>query len=291
MYNYEVRAATTAKQALELASHYKFDSMLFLLELPGGGFALSQQIRKLEGCLDTPIAYSTEGDLDNALMMESQFYGGQFLFHKPFQEVELLTQLSSMVRIKQLQDELKTKVVELDKLASTDPLTGLYNRRLFFQRLDEEVSRAVRHVSPITLVFLDIDLFKEVNDNYGHQAGDLVLKQLAIIMTRLLRASDVLGRVGGEEFMILLPDTPAKPGLEVAQRLRKKVEESTFSYSGQTIQLTISAGVYHVSNPKALEVDELVKRADNALLEAKNSGRNHVVFYNSEDAATTAPAD
>lgn len=290
MCNYEVRAAATANEALELARNCMFDSMVFLVELPEGGFALSQQIRKLEGCMDIPIAFSTEDDIDNAMMMEAQFYGGLFLFHKPFLEMELLTQISSMVRIKQLQDELKHKMAELDKLASTDPLTGLYNRRLFYQRLDEEVSRAGRRVSPITLVFLDIDLFKEVNDTYGHQAGDMVLKQLAKIMTRLLRASDVLGRVGGEEFMILLPDTPGKPGLEVAERLRKRVEESTFSYHNQTIHITISAGVYHVHDPTVLEVDEMVKGADKALFEAKDRGRNKVVFHSSPNDAETSQA-
>ncbi len=279
MCNYEVKSAATENEALGLVSKHPFDCIVILIELPEGGFALSQQIRKLENYTDTPMAFATKEEIDSALAMEVQFYGGLFLFHIPYLDVELLTQLSSMIRIKQLQDELKEKMVELDKLASTDPLTGLYNRRLFFQRLEGEVSRAGRHVSPITLLFIDIDFFKQVNDYYGHQVGDKVIQQLSNIMTRMLRASDVLGRVGGEEFMIMLPDTPKEPGLDVAERIRQKVEATVFQHGDKTIPITISVGVFWTDNPAKMDVDIMVKCADQALYDAKDGGRNKVVFH------------
>lgn len=279
MFNYEVSVATTIEQALTMAGKHQFDAVLVSIELQGSGFALSQDLRELPGNSDVPIAFSTRSESDNALLMEAQFYGGLFLIHKPYNESQLLAQLSTMVRIKQLQDELKNKMTELDRLASTDPLTGLYNRRFFYQRMEEEISRASRSMSPISLVYLDIDLFKAINDTYGHQAGDTVLKQVARIMTRLLRKSDVLGRIGGEEFLILLPDTDGPGSQVIADRLCKRVENTPFLYKDDSIDVTVSLGVYCSPDPVAIGVDELVSRADAALYEAKQSGRNRVVYH------------
>ena len=130
-------------------------------------------------------------------------------------------------------------MADLDRLASTDPLTGIYNRRFFLQRMEEEMSRASRNLSPISLIYLDIDFFKVINDTHGHQAGDAVLKQIARIMVRMLRKSDILGRIGGEEFMILLPDTDGMAGRVIAERLRKRVENTPFLIKEEPIDVTV----------------------------------------------------
>lgn len=278
LFNYEVLAMTSAEAALAAAASPPVDCVLISLELPGGGFQLSARLRAYPPLRDIPVAFSTATDYDSAVLMEAQFYNGLFLHKKPYVESELLAQVSTMVRIKQLQDELRERMHELDLLASTDPLTGLYNRRFFFQRMEEELSRANRTGNPICLAYIDIDHFKLINDTYGHQAGDAILMQASQIMTHLLRRSDVLGRIGGEEFLILLPDTNGAGGERIAERLRQRVEEASFVFEETVIDVTISIGVYHATDPLVLGVDELVQRADAALYAAKQGGRNRIVF-------------
>ena len=279
MFNYEVSVAATVEQALAMAAKHEFDAVLACIELQGNGFAFSQELREMSGYSDVPIAFATRLEIDSALLMEAQFYGAMFLIGKPYDDSQLLAQLSSMVRIKQLQDELRQKMSDLDRLASTDPLTGIYNRRFFLQRMEEEMSRASRHMSPISLLYIDVDLFKSINDTHGHQAGDAVLKQLARIMLRLLRKSDIVGRIGGEEFMIMLPDTDGAAGQIIAERLRKRVENTPFLFNDVSIDVTVSLGVYSSPDPEAIGVDEFVNRADAALYEAKEGGRNRVVYH------------
>ncbi len=279
LFNYEVLAITTPELALAAAATPPVDCLLINLELPGGGFELSAKLREFAPLRDIPIAFSTSTDYDSAVLMEAQFYNGLFLHKKPYAESELLAQVSTMVRIKQLQDELRDRMLELDRMASTDPLTGLYNRRFFFQRMEEELARANRTDNPLCLAFLDIDHFKQINDTHGHQAGDEILQQISQIMTHLLRRSDVLGRIGGEEFLILLPDTDGKGGVRISERLRQRVEDAKFIFGETEIPVTISIGVYFATDPLVLGVDELVLRADSALYEAKEAGRNRIIYH------------
>jgi diguanylate cyclase (GGDEF)-like protein len=288
LYNYEVIHAPTAADAAHLAASLEFDSLVVSLDMPDGGFTLSQSLREVDGFEDVPVLFSTSEEYDYALLMEAQFYGALFLHMKPFNECELLAQLSTMVRLKILRDEIKGRMNELDRLASTDPLTGLYNRRMFFRRMDEEVARAGRTAAPMCLIYVDIDHFKDINDIHGHAAGDAVLQQVARTMTRIIRRGDVLGRIGGEEFLILLPDTPGSAGQRIAERLRQRVEHATIIYAGQKIKVTISAGVFHAADPVGLSLDEMVKVADQALYEAKESGRNRVVYRGEEENNNSA---
>jgi len=278
LYNYEVVRAIDPASALQLVEDLAFDSIMLSLEMADGGFKLSQELRQINGHGDVPLLFVTEEAYDSPLLMEAQFYGALFMHQKPYDECELLSQLSTMVRLKLLQDELKDRMAELDRLASTDPLTGLYNRRMFFRRMDEEVARAGRTASPMCLLYVDIDFFKKINDEYGHDAGDKVLQQVARTMTRIIRRGDVLGRIGGEEFLILLPDTPGEAGQRIAERLRQRVEHATIITGNSKLAVTISAGVFHAADPVGLSIDDMVKAADEALYEAKETGRNRVVY-------------
>jgi two-component system, cell cycle response regulator len=239
-----------------------------------------------------PLAFLTSAEYDFSLLMEAQFYNGLFLHRKPLVDSELLAQASTMVRIKQLQDELKEHMAELDKLASLDVLTGLYNRRFFYLRLEEELARAGRSGTPLCLAFLDIDHFKQINDVHGHQAGDAVLQQTARIMSHLLRKHDILGRIGGEEFMILLPETDGKGGARLAERMRQRIESALFTYGDVEIPVTVSIGVFYSADPVVLGVDELVQRADSAMYEAKQGGRNRIAYHAhyKAEAVAAAPA-
>jgi len=164
---------------------------------------------------------------------------------------------------------------ELRRLASTDPLTGASNRRSFMDRLNDELERCKRYGTRMVLLSLDIDHFKDVNDTFGHPAGDEVLKNLVKVCTRTLRTTDVFGRVGGEEFMAALTQTGVTAGRRTAERLRKGVEDHVVKADGKSITFTISIGMTELQDTDETIVP-LLHRADEALYKAKNNGRNRI---------------
>lgn len=178
---------------------------------------------------------------------------------------------------------------ELRKLATTDSLTGLLVRRRLFELGEVEISRAKRTRAPLSLMVLDIDHFKSINDTYGHSCGDELLKHFSMIFCDSLRSIDIVCRFGGEEFVAILPETSPQVALEVAQRLRNNVESSPLHINGATISCTISIGVTWLQEEEG-RVADLIKRADDALYEAKNSGRNRVVLSPRSPSAETAEA-
>ena len=166
----------------------------------------------------------------------------------------------------------------LETQAHTDPLTGLANRRHFFESADAELARSRRYEAPLSLLMLDIDHFKEVNDAHGHRAGDRVLQKLAQTCLEVLRNVDVVGRVGGEEFAILLPETASEGAVEVAERLRAAVEAAeVVREEGVPIRVTVSIGAATLAGNANL--DTLMSQADDALYDAKHRGRNRVCYF------------
>ena len=167
---------------------------------------------------------------------------------------------------------------QLEKQAHTDPLTGLANRRHFFEVAEAELARSQRYGTPLSVLMVDIDHFKEVNDAHGHRAGDRVLQQLARTCVEVLRAVDVVGRVGGEEFAILLPETATEGAADVAGRLREEVEASEVARAeGVPLRVTVSIGVSSLAG--AANLDTLMSQADDALYDAKHRGRNRVCVF------------
>jgi len=168
-----------------------------------------------------------------------------------------------------------------------DALTGINNRRFFEQRLPEEISRSKRTETPISCLFVDVDHFKHFNDTYGHATGDLILKQVAGIIRKELRATDVVGRYGGEEFVVLLPNTDNQRAAEIAERIRKCIQKHRYKYEDHSLQVTVSIGIadfqkFADKNKTLAEIGQsLVAAADSALYKAKQSGRN-CVAVNSE---------
>ena len=178
----------------------------------------------------------------------------------------------------------------LEELSVRDPLTGLYNRRYFQDRLTHEIQRARRHGRPLSLLIADIDHFKEINDTYGHQAGDEVLRSIALLLVNQTRATDITARYGGEEFVAVLPETDAHGALRVAEKLRESVAvtplyhlergvlgESPRTDETSSIGCTISIGVASFDAKRMADAGELVRAADEALYAAKQAGRNRVV--------------
>lgn len=177
--------------------------------------------------------------------------------------------------------KMKTLYSEVELLSIMDELTKLYNRRYFEHNLEREFNRAKRYKNNLSLAMLDIDLFKKVNDTHGHQYGDYVLREVAKLLKESFRKTDMLYRYGGEELVVIMPETSLENASIPAERLREKIENHEFVYDGTKINLTVSIGISTMDdafeNPR-----EIIKTADLALYRAKNTGRNKVVTYNEQ---------
>ncbi len=184
----------------------------------------------------------------------------------------------SIVENERAEEQIHQLNNQLERLAMSDELTGLANRRAFFVRGEEDLKMARRYAAPLSLLMLDIDRFKGINDNYGHHVGDQVLQLVATTMQGLIREVDKLGRIGGEEFAILLPNTGPEEASNLAERLRIAVEKKTLQSEGQAICVTISVGVTAFGR-NTTTLDDLMRDADAALYRAKNQGRNRVVLF------------
>jgi two-component system, cell cycle response regulator len=164
---------------------------------------------------------------------------------------------------------------EIYRLMTVDGLTEVHNKRFFHEMLEREASRSQRYERTFCIVLFDIDHFKKINDTFGHLAGDAVLRQLGVIVRGRVRRDDIVARVGGEEFAILLPEVGATGGVEAARKLRASIEDATFQFEGTVIPVTISLGVAEWK-PGVADAQELMKIADEKLYEAKRTGRNRV---------------
>ena len=176
-------------------------------------------------------------------------------------------------------DEIFQK--QMYESALRDGLTKAFNKKYFTDRLESELTFAIRHQSPLVLVMFDIDHFKKVNDTHGHQAGDLVLSEIATLLTGALRAEDVFARYGGEEFAVICRGTELAQAQIVGERMRKAVEKHRFTFEGTHIPVTISVGIAGLPDPAVKDATDLVSRADKALYQSKHGGRNRVTTHQS----------
>ncbi|MCX5716816.1 MAG: sensor domain-containing diguanylate cyclase [Nitrospirae bacterium] len=167
---------------------------------------------------------------------------------------------------------------EIEKLATTDGLTGLFNHRVFQEKLSEELKKLSRYSEPSSLLLADIDFFKKINDTYGHPAGDFVLKEVSKIIREAIRDIDIPARYGGEEFAAILPRTDSKGAMNIAERLRKAVMSASFSSDASSLRVTLSIGIATTPSDAKSE-EELIEKADHALYYAKHNGRNRSVLW------------
>ncbi len=177
---------------------------------------------------------------------------------------------------KRAEEESQRFIKKLETLSSEDSLTGLQNRRMIFERIQHEIERVRRYKAELALIFCDLDYFKDINDTYGHKAGDEVLMTIADILRRSVRTSDVIGRYGGDEFLIVLPQTSLKGAQELAERIRVAVQDTRFEMTdGKSVGTTMSIGVAFYDGTET-DVDTLISRIDTALYVSKRSGKNQV---------------
>ena len=170
-------------------------------------------------------------------------------------------------------------LAELEPMATTDQLTGLFNRHYFSSELVKQINTWRRYQRPLSILILDIDYFKKVNDAHGHIAGDYVLRALAKICQNAVRDIDTVARIGGEEFAILLPSTAVNGAMQTAERIRKETESFSFKYEDTRFRVTVSLGVAELTD-ESWSITEFMKAADEMLYKAKNAGRNRCVAKN-----------
>lgn len=197
---------------------------------------------------------------------------------KPFHPGELLARVGVGRRIIELQRQVEAKNRQLEELALTDPLTGLPNRRAIDIWVERQLRAAARHDFAIWVAMADLDYFKKVNDTFGHEAGDTVLKRIAEILQANTRRSNICGRLGGEEFLLVLTHISAEQDRIALDRIRVRFETEEYKFGGGTTRVTASIGVAGFSGSQTLDFDDLLARADEALYSAKNNGRNRIEF-------------
>jgi len=254
----------------------KVDLIICDLEMPRmDGFKFMSMVNSRHDLRDIPIIMLT-GREDRDLKIKGLEQGACDYVTKPFDAGELVARVKVQLKIKALQDELKKSNERLKELSNTDPLTNLFNRRYLTKALNSELLRAERTGDCLSLIILDIDHFKKVNDTYGHQNGDLVLSVIAAEAQTHLRCYDIAARYGGEEFVLVLPGTSLTGGMEVAERLREEIEALAFASPMDKLSLTISLGVAHFPSPLVDDMESLIRQADEALYRAKQKGRNRV---------------
>jgi diguanylate cyclase (GGDEF)-like protein len=297
-WGYETHAATNGVEALSYVEQSPPDLILLDVMMPDiTGIEVAQRIKGNRSLPFIPIIMQTALDSTEA-KVEGLEAGADDYITKPIDFAELKARLRSMLRIKRLQEALEEREKELLEMnerlrfmSLTDGLTGLDNRRHLNERIDEMFQHAQRLNEPFSVVMCDLDKFKSVNDTYGHQAGDEVLKQLAAILKEEAREIDRVGRYGGEEFLLLLPGTVLDAAVTFAERVRKHVERHTFTFPGGSTKRTASFGVAGWPHPKINDSDTLVRMADDALYVAKETGRNRVIRFDSDEFNEHQAAD
>lgn len=257
----------------------RVDIILCDLEMPRiDGFKFLSMLKARPDYQDVPVLILTGMD-DRERKIKGLEQGASDYITKPFDPEELVARVKVHLKIKKLQDELKRSNELLLELSNTDHLTGLFNRRYMMEALDKEVQRSVRKGGNLSLIMLDIDHFKRVNDEFGHLQGDAVLQKVALQLQKELRSYDCAARYGGEEFVAILPDSTLKESIFVADRIRLAVQGTRFSGALEKLALTVSLGVTCFSKEQSITVDGFIKQADDALYRAKNNGRNRVEFH------------
>ncbi len=185
--------------------------------------------------------------------------------------------------------ELRQNLAELSSLVRTDTLTGIANYRYFLQALEQEIERTQRSGQPTSLIMIDIDFFKKINDQWGHEVGNQALIHLSRLLQQIVRKLDIPCRYGGEEFAVILPDTHLAACLPVAERIRQGIEKSPLTVAGQPLPMTVSLGISTYTDKQKTTMEELVAQADQYLYQAKESGRNCICHaqLTSVDIVTT----
>jgi len=285
MEGYDAFSAGTGAEALERIGRDHPDLVLLdLLIPPPDGLEVIRAVKRDRMMSTIPLVVMTV-KRDVKSKVESLKSGADDFIVKPFHFDELDAILRASLKkrylyasLERANRQLKEANEKLLKLSVTDDRTNLLNDRYLKRRLQEEFKRALRYGTPLSVTMLDLDHFKQINDKYGHDCGDQVLREFGRLVTDNAREIDIVGRYGGEEFLMILPNTDAIRATIVAERVRKAAEEHVYRYKEFLVRVTVSAGIASVpANREARTELELLKAADSALYRAKQASRNKVI--------------
>jgi diguanylate cyclase (GGDEF)-like protein len=236
-----------------------------------GGLTLEEWVARVHTLYRAQTYHSSETDLINGrwLLMAQQMYASGMI----------VTVCTDITRAKEAEMAFRAAHAELERLAMTDDLTGVSNRRHFLSHLESERQRVLRYKHPVSLAMLDLDHFKQVNDRYGHPAGDTVLKHFAGLLRSHMRCEDVIGRLGGEEFALLMPETTPHNAQIVLERMRHALAQMRLDFIAPGFAYTFSAGIAFFPLTESSACNHWIQVADQALYQAKTGGRNRTVLH------------
>ena len=255
-----------------MAQELQPDVILLDIVMPEiNGFEVCYLLKNNYDTSDIPVIMVTNktngSDIKIALELGALDY-----IKKPFEEIEVIARINSALRLKSANNKLKD-------LSRKDCLTKLYNRATFMQFLDKELKEQKTNNSDLCFIMIDIDKFKEINDSYGHLAGDIVLKEISNILTTSVREKDIVSRYGGDEFNLILPLANKKDALLICERIRQKIENFNFNIGPKTINITISVGLFVKKANDNITYNDILRKADQELYSAKSKGRNRIEVY------------
>jgi len=239
------------------------------------GLRLCSQLRSLERSRHLPLLCIAETE-DRARVLRGLDLGVNDYLMRPIDRNELIARVRTQIRRKRYADSLRDNVQASMEMTVVDPLTGLHNRRYLELHLATLVTQAAEKRQPLSLMILDIDHFKMVNDTFGHDAGDQVLKGFAGRIRKVVRGVDLFCRLGGEEFVVVMPNTNIEIALKIAERIRTAVEKDVFAITTQGISIPITVSIGLAESGYGIDADALLRRADKALYKSKDGGRNMV---------------
>ena len=270
---YLVHEADDGVAAIARCRELRPDAVLLDIEMPGlDGREVLDRLKRDPDVREIPVVFLT-GRTSTDDLVAGMRSGAHDYLRKPFEPAELLARIGSAVRNKRLQDELRQRNLQLDRMARVDELTQLYNRRHLQEELHRLGSASRRDRWSLAVVLFDVDHFKHVNDTLGHHAGDVVLQHCARRLLAATRAGDVLGRWGGEEFLLVLPDTDVDEAALAAERMRAAVADGSIMVEHTELIVTLSGGC---AADDLGNVDALLSRADEAMYRSKTEGRNRI---------------
>ena len=273
---YEVAFAANGQEALAAIAKFRPNILITDWMLPDlSGPELCRKVRS-EAKSGYMYMILVTSNVEKESIVEGLGAGADDYLTKPFHQKELLARVGVGQRIIEMHREIEEKNELLEAAARTDFLTGLPNRRAVEEYAAKQLGGAVRHGFPLWVIVADLNKFKRVNDKYGHLAGDEVLKRFASILKRNTRSSDICGRMGGDEFILVVTHVPVVHVTNLAGRLGDSFTMEEFAFEGQNVQLTASFGVGGFEHPERPEFRHLLARADAALYEAKSDGRVRV---------------
>jgi len=265
---YDVIVATDGETALSILEDEEVNLILLDIVMPDmDGYEVCKRVKNSEHTKNIPIIFTTSKTDEDSIEVAYDCGASDYVV-KPFKPKELLARVRTQLKIQKMEKELRL-------LALIDSMTKLYNRRYLSRISEHMISLALRHKQDLSIIMIDIDNFKEINDNYGHQIGDDVIIELSNMLMIKQRKSDVICRYGGEEFLILLPNTSLNDTEKIAENIRKNVENISIKLtSDKALKFTVSLGVSTVCIHNDKNIESSIKRADDALYYAKKNGKN-----------------